>query len=193
MIIGVNGSEDEFKSIRHKYELVSPLNDADGKWISQHSINRYRDWDELRYSFRSLDRYARNITNKIQILTNSVSDNIESEIESFRPQRPTWLKEDNTTQQHVEILSQEDFFKGTASECLPSFDSLSIETQIYNTPSTVDQLVALSDDMFLGAPHSAADFFSPLFGPMLGFKPNHYNTKTVSNFDFPTFGEKPHL
>jgi hypothetical protein len=93
----------------------------------------------------------------------------------------------------VEILSQEDFFGGKARECVPSFDSLSIEAQIYNTPSTVDQLVALSDDMFLGAPHSAADFFSPLFGPMLGFKSNHYNVKSFSKASVPTFGEKPHL
>ena len=72
MIVGVNGSEDDFKSIRRKYELTSPLNDEEGKWISNHSINRYRDWDELRYSFRSLDKYAKNFPNKIQLLVNSV-------------------------------------------------------------------------------------------------------------------------
>jgi hypothetical protein len=193
MIVGVNGSEDGFKSIRHKYELTSPLNDEEGKWISNHSINRYRDWDELRYSFRSLDKYAKNFTNKIQLLVNSVGDSTESKIESFRPQRPRWLKDDDATRQNVEILSQEDFFGETEKECLPSFDSLSIEAQIHNTPSDVDQLVALSDDMLLGATHSAADFFSPLFGPMLGFKENRYNVISITNGDVPTFGEKPHL
>jgi hypothetical protein len=54
-------------------------------------------------------------------------------------------------------------------------------------------MVALSDDMFLGAPHSAADFFSPLFGPMLGFKSAHYNVKSTSKAEAPIFGEKPHL
>lgn len=165
----------------------------EGKWISEHSINRYRDWDELRYSFRSLERYARNFTNKIQILTNSIGEDTENETDSIRPQRPAWLKNDTATRQHVEVLSQENFFDQTASECVPSFDSLSIETQIHNTPSDIDQLVALSDDMFLGAPHSAADFFSPLFGPLLGFKSTQYNTKSFSHSDVPTFGEKPHL
>jgi hypothetical protein len=191
-MIGVNGSETEFKSIRHKYELVSALNDAEGKWMSHHSINRYRDWDELRYSFRSLDTYAKNFTNKIQILTNSVRDTNSSDAKSLIPQRPRWLRDDDATRQHVEILSQEDFFDATAKQCLPSFDSISIESQIYNTPSTTDQLVALSDDMFLGAPHAAADFFSPLFGPMLGFKSNRYSVKSIKA-DAPTFGEKPHL
>jgi hypothetical protein len=189
MHAGVNGSEDGFKSIKHKYELDSKLNDKEGKWISQHSINRYRDWDELRYSFRSLDAYARNFTNKIQILTNSVNENMKG----LRPQRPGWLKDNVATQKHVEVLAQEDFFDTTAAECVPSFDSLSIESQIHNTPSHVDQMIALSDDMFLGAPHSAADFFSPLFGPMIGFKSKSYNVKSIGKADIPTFGEKPHL
>ncbi|TID27880.1 putative udp-glucose 4-epimerase protein [Venturia nashicola] len=189
----VNGSEDGFKSIKHKYELDSRLNDKAGKWISEHSINRYRDWDELRYSFRSLDAYARNFTNKIQILTNSVPMSANESTLKSHPQRPRWLKHNAATQKHVEILSQEDFFDPVAAQCLPSFDSLSIESQIHNTPSTVDQMVALSDDMFLGANHSAADFFSPLFGPMIGFKSKSFNVKSISKSENPTFGEKPHL
>jgi hypothetical protein len=189
ILAGVNGSEEGFKSIKHKHELDSKLNDKEGRWISQHSINRYRDWDELRYSFRGIDAYARNFTNKIQILTNSVNENITN----LRPQRPRWLKDDVATQKHVEVLSQEDFFDSTAAACVPTFDSLSIESQIYNTKSSVDQMIALSDDMFLGAPHSAADFFSPLFGPMIGFKSKSYNIKSINRAEIPTFGEKPHL
>ncbi|QDS72617.1 hypothetical protein FKW77_001770 [Venturia effusa] len=189
----VNGSEDGFKSIKHRYELSSRLNDKAGKWISEHSINRYRDWDELRYSFRSLDAYARNFTNKIQVLTNSIPSSANDSTPQLQAQRPVWLKLDAVTQKHVEVLSQEDFFDPSMAQCVPSFDSLSIESQIHNTPSTVDQMVALSDDMFLGADHSAADFFSPLFGPMIGFKAKSFNVKSISKSEIPTFGEKPHL
>ncbi|KAK5942884.1 hypothetical protein PMZ80_005450 [Knufia obscura] len=189
----VNGSEQEFKDIKRKYELLSPLNDKDGNWISKHSINRYRDWDELRYSFRSLDKYAKSFVNKIQLLVNSVQNDSTSGAETYRAQRPDWLRDDDQTRRNVQLLRQEDFFAETKSQCLPLFDSVSIETQLYNTPSDVDQLVALSDDMFLGAPHSAADFFSPLFGPMMGFKQDHYNVKDISRADLPTFGEKPYL
>lgn len=190
---GVNGSEKEFKNIKRKYELLSPLNDKEGRWISKHSINRYRDWDELRYSFRSLDKYAKSFINKIQLLVNSVPHMSAPAADTYRPQRPTWLKNDDETHRNVHILRQEDFFAETERQCLPSFDSVSIETQLHNTPSSVDQLVALSDDMFLGAPHSPADFFSPLFGSMMGFKQDHYNVKHINRVDVPTFGEKPYL
>lgn len=68
-----------------------------------------------------------------------------------------------------------------------------MESQIHATKSNVDQLVALSDDMFLGRPHSAADFWSPLFGSMIGFKQDRYNVKSVTQDEMPTFGEKPFL
>jgi hypothetical protein len=190
---GVNGSETEFKEIRYQYELTSPLNDRAGKWISRHSVNRYRDWDELRFSFRSLDRFAKTFINKIQLLVNSVPDARNNDTLTLRRQRPNWLRTDDSARRSVEVLGQEDFFDETEQACLPSFDSLSLETQIYNTPSNVDRLVALSDDMFLSAQHSAADFFSPLFGPMFAFKRNSYNVRALSKSDVPTFGEKPYL
>ena len=186
----VNGTENAFKDIRHQYELVSPLNDAAGKWISQHSINRYRDWGELRYSLRSVDLYANGFINKIQILVNSVGYNSSST--ATIPQRPTWLRDDDPTNDDIQILSQEMFFHGQEKRCLPTFNSLSIESQIHNTPSSTDQFIALSDDMFLGMPHAPSDFYSPLFGSMMGFKADHYNVKNLGSKDsWPSFGEKP--
>jgi hypothetical protein len=40
------------------YELNSSLNDEDGIWLSSHGSNTYREWDELRYSVRSVEKYA---------------------------------------------------------------------------------------------------------------------------------------
>jgi hypothetical protein len=62
------------------------------------------------------------------------------------------------------------------------------------TPSNIDNLFALSDDMLLGRLHAASDIYSPLFGPVMGFKTNTYNTvnpPTVA--DASRFGEKPFL
>ncbi|KAI2636271.1 hypothetical protein GGS26DRAFT_581180 [Hypomontagnella submonticulosa] len=189
----VNGSDDAFNEIRHEYELKSPLNDAEGKWISQHSVNRYRDWDELRYSFRSLDTYAKGFINKIQLLVNSVGNSsYQKDGGDMRPQRPTWLKNDEETSQHVQILPHESFFSEQAKKCLPTFNSLTIESQIHMTPSSTDQLVGLSDDMFLGKAHAASDFYSPLFGPTMAFKSDSYNVKHLGGKgQIPTFGEKP--
>ncbi|KAF3046741.1 Xanthine phosphoribosyltransferase 1 [Didymella keratinophila] len=75
-----------------------------------------------------------------------------------------------------------------------SFDSLTIEDQLYNTRSDTDQLFALSDDMFLGKVHAASDLFSPLFGHTFGFKDNAYNTlQPPTEKDAERFGEKPFL
>lgn len=59
------------------------------------------------------------------------------------------------------------------------------------TPSTTDQMIALSDDMFLGMEHAASDFYSPLFGHVMAFKSDHYNAKSLSKGAMPSFGEKP--
>lgn len=71
MLAGVNGSEQAFKETKRPYELNSTLNDKDGKWIRSHGENRYRDWDELKYSVRSVEKYAP-FMNKIQLLVNSL-------------------------------------------------------------------------------------------------------------------------
>ncbi|RYP89239.1 hypothetical protein DL769_000144 [Monosporascus sp. CRB-8-3] len=188
----VNGSDEAFRKIRRQYELKSPLNDDAGKWISRHGTNRYRDWGELRYSLRSLDRYAARFINKIQILVNSVAAKPDGTGE-LQPQRPSWLRNDPETDEHVQVLSQEAFFHEEERRCLPTFNSLAIESEIYMTPSTTDRLVALSDDMFLGMPHAASDFYSPLFGSVMAFKSDHYNVRHLGSGrkGWPTFGEKP--
>lgn len=60
--------------------------------------------------------------------------------------------------------------------------------------SDSNQIFAMSDDMFLGKPHAASDIYSPLFGTVMGFKPNSYNTIVPpSEKDALRFGEKPYL
>jgi hypothetical protein len=110
------------------YELASPLNDVEGKWISEHGKNRYRDWDELRYSIRSVAKYAGSFVNKIQILVNSLGPE--------EKQTPYWLNKNEL----AEIISQEEFFEENKKACLPTFNSLTIENQIFNTKSDVDKV-----------------------------------------------------
>ncbi|THW21870.1 hypothetical protein D6D24_01462 [Aureobasidium pullulans] len=186
----VNGSDTRFAETMRPYELNSSLNDDAGEWIASHGVNRYRDWDELRYSIRSVEKHAGSFRNNIQILVNAV----EGEDGTMSKQRPTWLKDDVEIQSTLQVLSQEDFFGAEEAECLPTFNSLTIENQIYNTPSDTDRIFAMSDDMFLGKPHAASDIYSPLFGTVMGFKPNSYNTIVPpSEKDALRFGEKPYL
>ncbi|CAL3970457.1 unnamed protein product [Diplocarpon coronariae] len=197
----VNGSETEFQETMYPYEINSTLNDQDGLWLQSHRVNRYRDWDELRYSIRSVEMYASSFRNKIQLLVNSVGNPLEAETATVEnpaaivgKQRPTWLKDDEATGDTVQVLAQEDFFDDAEQGCLPTFNSLTIENQIFNTKSETDRIFALSDDMLLGKPHAASDIYSPLFGPTLGFKSNSYNTvNPPTDLDARRFGEKPFL
>jgi hypothetical protein len=144
---GVNGSDTTFQETIYPYEINSTLNDKEGRWLESHRVNRYRDWDELRYSIRSVEKYASNFRNKIQLLVNSVANpleaqaaNVEEPAEIVGKQRPLWLKDDEATNDVVQILSQEDFFNETEQGCLPTFNSLTIENQIFNTKSDTDRV-----------------------------------------------------
>jgi hypothetical protein len=130
----VNGSEQEFQDTKRPYELNSVLNDVEGTWMKSHGKNRYRDWDELRYSLRSIEKYAGNFRNKIQILVNSVNGTEDGK------QIPWWLNAEQSTSETVQVLAQEEFFDQEKHVCLPTFNSLTMENQIFNTPSNVDHV-----------------------------------------------------
>lgn len=184
----VNGSETAFQDTKRPFEENSILNDAEGLWLSSHGVNRYRDWDELRYAVRSVEKYAKTFRNKIQIIVNSVRGTEAGK------QVPTWLNDNPETEQIVQVFSQEEFMDQKAQACLPTFNSLTIENQLFNIPSDTDFMFALSDDMLLGSQHAASDIVSPLFGPVMGFKTNQYNTvRPPTDEDAHRFGEKPFL
>jgi hypothetical protein len=135
-IQGVNGSDTRFAHTMRPYELNSSLNDDAGEWIASHGVNRYRDWDELRYSIRSVEKHASSFSNNVQILVNAV----EGPDGEMTKQRPTWLKSDSVIGDKLQVLSQEDFFGEEEAQCLPTFNSLTIENQIHNTPSDTDRV-----------------------------------------------------
>ena len=131
----------------HPYEMNSTLNDAESKWLESHRVNRYRDWDELRYSIRSIEKYASSFRNKIQLLVNALatpkeaaSATVEKPATINGKQRPSWLSDDAANNGAVEVLSQEDFFDEHEKGCLPTFNSLTIENQIFNTKSDTDRV-----------------------------------------------------
>lgn len=138
---GVNGSEQAFQQTIRPWEERSVLNDPDGKWINSHGVNRYRDWDELRYSFRSIERNAGHFLNKVKVLVNSIYENGVP----VRKQSPSWLAlDDPKVSQTVQVVSQEEMFEADKAVCLPTFNSLTIENQMFNTESEVDQVCCQS-------------------------------------------------
>lgn len=140
--IGVNGSQAELTTTMRPYELNSSLNDPEGVWLASHGSNRYREWDELRYSMRSVEKYASHFTNRVQILVNAFEERSGNSTDVIRmeKQRPHWLSKNASA---VEVLSQEEFFGTDESRCLPTFDSLTIENQLYNTESDTDRVCTI--------------------------------------------------
>nr|CDI52333.1 conserved hypothetical protein [Melanopsichium pennsylvanicum 4] len=54
------------------------------------------------------------------------------------------------------------------SQTLPSFNSLAVESQLYNLPNpSSDNLLYLNDDFFILAPSTVSDLTSPLFGTVI--------------------------
>ena len=141
VVLGVNGSQMQLLATMRPYETDSTLNDEGGVWIASHGMNRYREWDELRYSMRSIAKYASSFANRVQILVNAFEERSDNgtRVSRMGKQRPNWLNDD-TRQIPVQVLSQEQFFGPEEKKCLPSFDSLTIENQLYNTKSETDRV-----------------------------------------------------
>lgn len=102
--------------------------------------NRYRDSGELRYSIRSLVKYAPWIR-KIYLVTDN--------------QIPNWLNLEND---RIKVVSHEDIFPNRSH--LPVFSSPAIEAHLHRIPGLSKKFIYFNDDVFLGAPTSPEDFTS---------------------------------
>jgi UDP-N-acetylglucosamine-lysosomal-enzyme len=104
------------------------------------SSNRYRDNQELKYSFRSLFKYAPWVRN-IYLVTSG--------------QVPNWL---NVWHPRVSVIPHSDIFSNASF--LPTFSSPAIETQLHNIPGLSKKFIYCNDDVMFGAPVWPEDFFS---------------------------------
>ncbi len=100
---------------------------------------RYVDNDELKYSLRSVEKYAPWIR-RIFIVTDN--------------QIPAWL---DTANPKVQIVDHRDILP---PESLPCFNSSVIEKFLYKIPGLSEQFLYANDDTFINRTVSAADFFT---------------------------------
>jgi hypothetical protein len=101
--------------------------------------NRFRDnIDILRYSLRSLERYAPWL-GRLFLVT-------------MRPQLPAWL---DTKAPELHVVHHDEIFE---PEYLPSFNSLAIVSHLHRIPDVSDRFLYFEDDTLLGRPTSVADF-----------------------------------
>ncbi|KAJ8956361.1 hypothetical protein NQ318_015099 [Aromia moschata] len=105
------------------------------------SKQRFDDKYELKFSLRSLEKYAPWV-NHVYIVTNG--------------QIPYWL---NLDYEKVSIVTHDEIFRDTIS--LPSFSSPAIECNLHRIPGLSKRFIYFNDDIFLGQPTFLEDFYAP--------------------------------
>lgn len=99
---------------------------------------RYRDWDLLKYMFRSFEKYTPWV-NKIHFVTWG--------------HLPPWLNVDHPK---LHIVNHRDYIP---EEYLPTFSSHPIELNAHRIPGLAERFVLFNDDMFVLRPVTPECFF----------------------------------
>lgn len=130
VVLWVDGNDPDWRAKRHRYQV------GDG---TDTSVARYREWDNLIYWFRAVEKFA-SWVRKIHF----VSDK----------QIPQWLSVDHPK---LHIVSHSDYMPSSA---LPVFNSSAIEIGLHRIPDLSDHFVFFNDDMFLLKPIKPEYFFT---------------------------------
>lgn len=100
--------------------------------------NRFRDWDNLQYWFRGVEKFAPWV-NQIYFITWG--------------HLPKWL---NTEHPKLRVICHQDYIP---QQYLPTFNSDTIETNLFRIKELSEHFVLFNDDMFLIDSTSPDDFF----------------------------------
>lgn len=130
VIIWVDGNDPEWREEKCKYSLKNIVDDRN---------IRYRDWENLRYWFRGVEKYAPWV-NKIHFVTWG--------------HLPDWL---DTSNPKLNIVKHKDFIP---EEYLPTFNSNAIELNLHRIKDLSEQFVYFNDDMFIINKVEPKDFFT---------------------------------
>lgn len=106
--------------------------------VNKISSNKYRDWNNLKYWFRGVEKFAPWV-NQIFFITCN--------------QKPEWL---NDKHPKLKLVNHDDFIP---KEYLPTFNSNVIEINIGNIRDLSEHFVLFNDDLFLLRETKPTDFF----------------------------------
>ena len=129
LILWVDGNDPKWQEDRNKYQCDLQ---SDGR------IQRYRDWENLKYWFRGVEKYAPWV-NKIYFVTWG--------------HIPKWL---NICHEKIVIVKHDEFMP---KEYLPTFNCNPIELNIHRIKELSEKFVYFNDDMFIIDEMEKEDFF----------------------------------
>ena len=131
----VDGSDSKWLK---KKELYSNHTDTNILHDSSFSSSRFRSWDELKYSLRSVEKYLLGYR-KIFIVVDG--------------QQPSWLKESN----RLILVDHKELFPN--NNVLPVFNSHAIETVLHRIKGLSEHYLYFNDDILLGRSVDISLFF----------------------------------
>lgn len=100
--------------------------------------SRYRDWDQLKYVFRGIDKFMPWV-NRVYFVTWG--------------HLPSWL---NTSAPKLRIVNHKDYIP---EEYLPTFNSNVLDLNMFRIKGLEEQYILFNDDTFVIKPTEAEDFF----------------------------------
>ncbi|GAA5826985.1 hypothetical protein JCM11251_002195 [Rhodosporidiobolus azoricus] len=177
-----NGSDPLLRRWRAEATTTLPgkVRPGGAKVREKLTARHFRDHDELRYSLRSaLSAFVPSALRKIHLVTTDLpsnallsdlidGNNLTQTVQSSRVgQVPVWLnRSPASANPALEVLHHTAIFEDSSS--LPTFNSLSIESQFPHLDATGEFALYLNDDTFLLDTHrmTAADVGAPLLGPV---------------------------
>ena len=127
----VNGEDEEWLKEKRKYE---PNIETDASYA-----NRYKDWNILKYWFRSIEKFTPWV-HKIHFITWG--------------HLPYFL---NIKHPKLNIVNHKDYIPNAY---LPTFNANTIEMNFHRISELSEQFVYFNDDMFVLKPLSKTDFFN---------------------------------
>lgn len=144
----VHGQDPSHRELRNNWALRYGLDPV----VFNPDV-RYVEHDELRYSLRSVERFAPWVR-RIFLVTPG--------------QTPGWL---DASHPKLTLVHQDAIMANP--DWAPVFNSLAIEAQLHRIPGLAEHFIYCNDDMFLGQPCQKADFFALLPGtspPQIGMR-----------------------
>ena len=129
VILWVDGNDPEWQASKAKY-TADKGQDA--------SANRYREWENLKYWFRGVEKFAPWVNNVYFVTCGHY---------------PEWL---NLEHPKLRFVRHEDFIP---KECLPTFSSRPIDMNLHRIEELSEHFVYFNDDMFLIDKVEKTDFF----------------------------------
>lgn len=138
VITWVDGKDD-----LHKIKISQFINDE--KIISSTGFRTKLDQvDEIKFAVHSILLFAPFIRNIFIVTDNQIPD--------------FYKKRKEQEYGNVFIIDHQDIF-GEDKNSLPTFNSISIETKLYNIPDLAEHFIYFNDDLFLLRQADIADFF----------------------------------